>query len=77
MEALLLVAEQDGPQMFARIGIMKATNRHVERVFDTHRFAEMTPDKRPQDRTWMAPVCASRRWITAANILTRCRKPSG
>jgi hypothetical protein len=55
--------------MFARIGIMRAINRHVERVFDssrktsvggsgieegydmklTHRFAEMTPDKRPQD----------------------------
>jgi hypothetical protein len=34
MEALLLVAEQDGPTMFARIGVMKALNRHVERVFD-------------------------------------------
>jgi len=27
MEALLLVAEHDGPPMFARIGIMKALNR--------------------------------------------------
>ena len=34
MQALLLVAEQNGPPMFARIGIMKAINRHVERVFD-------------------------------------------
>jgi dihydroorotase len=34
MQALLLVAEQDGPPMFARIGIMRALNRHVERVFN-------------------------------------------
>jgi hypothetical protein len=37
MEALLLVAEHDGPTMFARIGVMRALNRHVERVFDTSR----------------------------------------
>jgi hypothetical protein len=27
MEALLLVAERDGPTMFARIGVMRALNR--------------------------------------------------
>jgi hypothetical protein len=32
MPALLLVAELDGPELFARIGIMRALNRHVERV---------------------------------------------
>jgi hypothetical protein len=37
MEALILVAEHDGPTMFARIGVMRAINRHVERVFDTSR----------------------------------------
>jgi hypothetical protein len=37
MLALLLVAEYDGPTMFARIGVMRALNRHVERVFDTSR----------------------------------------
>jgi len=37
MQALLLVAEHNGPAMFARIGIMKALNRHVERVFDPSR----------------------------------------
>ena len=37
MEALMLVAEHDGPTMFARIGMMRALNRHVERVFDTSR----------------------------------------
>jgi hypothetical protein len=37
MEALLLVAEHDGPTMFARIGIMGALNRPVERVFNPDR----------------------------------------
>jgi hypothetical protein len=37
METLLLVAEPDGPPMFARIGIMRALNRNVERVFDPSR----------------------------------------
>jgi hypothetical protein len=37
MEALLLVAENDGPTMFARIGMMRGLNRHVERVFDSSR----------------------------------------
>ena len=37
MEALLLVAELDGPPMFARISIMRALNRHVERVFNPSR----------------------------------------
>jgi hypothetical protein len=37
MEALLLVAELDGPPMFARIGIMRALNRGHIREFDTTR----------------------------------------
>jgi hypothetical protein len=37
MEAILLAAELDGPPMFARIGTMRAINRHVERVFDPSR----------------------------------------
>jgi hypothetical protein len=37
MEALLLVAESDGPTMFARIGVMRALNRHVEREFNPSR----------------------------------------
>jgi hypothetical protein len=32
MQALLLVAENDGPAMFARIGVMKALNRNFERT---------------------------------------------
>ena len=37
MEALILVAESGGPAMLARIGVMRALNRHVERVFNPDR----------------------------------------
>jgi hypothetical protein len=37
IEALILVADRGGPTMFARIGVMRALNRHVERVFDPSR----------------------------------------
>jgi hypothetical protein len=40
MEALMLVATRGGPTMLARIGVMRALHRNVERVFtdrkDTH-----------------------------------------
>src|ERR1700682_240601 len=41
IEALMLVVEQNGPTMFARIGVMRALNRHHVREFkpsrkDTH-----------------------------------------
>ena len=48
MVALLLVAEHDGPTMFARIGVMRALNRHVERVFDASR----------KDKHWGRPKLA-------------------
>jgi hypothetical protein len=34
MEALILVAESNGPTMFARIGVMQALNRHHVREFN-------------------------------------------
>jgi hypothetical protein len=37
MEALILVATLGSPTMLARIGVMRALNRHVERVFDASR----------------------------------------
>jgi hypothetical protein len=37
MEALILVATSGGPTMFARIGVMRALNRRVERVFNPDR----------------------------------------
>jgi hypothetical protein len=35
MEALILVATQGGHTRLARIGVMRALNRHVERVFQS------------------------------------------
>jgi hypothetical protein len=37
MEALILVATSGGPTMFARIGVTRALNRHVEREFSPDR----------------------------------------
>jgi hypothetical protein len=37
IEALILVATLGGPTMFARIGVMRALNRHVERVLNRSR----------------------------------------
>ena len=37
MEAPILVATRGGPRMFARIGIMRALNRHVVRKFNPDR----------------------------------------
>jgi hypothetical protein len=37
MEALILVATLGGPTMFASIGIMRALNRNIERVFNPSR----------------------------------------
>jgi hypothetical protein len=37
MEALILVAENGGPTMLARIGFMRALKRHVERLFNSSR----------------------------------------
>ena len=37
VEALLLVVELSGPTMMARIGMLRALNRHVERVFNPSR----------------------------------------
>jgi hypothetical protein len=54
MEALLLVAESDGPTMFARIGVMRALNRHVEREFNPSR----------KDTHWGRRKLARDRWLT-------------
>jgi hypothetical protein len=37
MQALMLVAERDGPTMLARIGVMRALNRGHVREFNTSR----------------------------------------
>jgi hypothetical protein len=37
IESLMLVAEFGKPTMFARIGVMRALNRHAEGVFEPSR----------------------------------------
>jgi hypothetical protein len=37
IEALLMAAEDRGPLMHARIGMLRALNRHVEKVFNPSR----------------------------------------
>jgi hypothetical protein len=50
-EALIMAAEDCGPLMHARIGMLRALNRHVERVFDSSREAEhWGRRKRARDR---------------------------
>jgi hypothetical protein len=50
MEALLLVAEQNGPTMFARIGVMRALNRNVEREFSSRKDTHWGKRKLARDR---------------------------
>jgi hypothetical protein len=48
VEALLLVVELNGPTMMARIGVLRALNRHVERVFDPSRKDEWLKENDPE-----------------------------
>jgi hypothetical protein len=50
MEALLLVAEHNGPTMFARIGVMRALNRHVERVYGSRKETHWGRRRLARDR---------------------------
>jgi hypothetical protein len=64
MQALLLVAEHDGPTMFATIGVMRAPNRNVERVFErkeTHWANRKLARDRPTNRSLTPPLGEHRR----------------
>jgi hypothetical protein len=50
MQALLLVAEYNGPTMFARIGVMRALHRHVERVYGSRKETHWGKRKLARDR---------------------------
>jgi hypothetical protein len=50
VEAMLLVVDNSGPTMFSRIGVMRALNRHVERVFDPSRNHHWKRRKLARDR---------------------------
>jgi len=55
MEALILVATSGGPTMFARMGVMRALNRHIERVFDPSRKEKHWGRRKlARDRNWFA-----------------------
>ena len=41
VEALIMAAEDRGPLMHARIGVLRALNRDVERVFNSSRKARI------------------------------------
>jgi hypothetical protein len=62
MEALILVATLGGPTMFARIGVMRALNRHVERVFDPSR----------KDHHWGRRKLARDRWRRRGRWMAYC-----
>ena len=49
-EALILVATRGGLTMFARIGVMRALNRHVERVFSDRKDTHWGKRKPARDR---------------------------
>jgi hypothetical protein len=48
MQALILIAENGGRTMFACIGVMRALNCHVERVFDPYRKAPHWGKQKPK-----------------------------
>jgi hypothetical protein len=66
MEALILVATLGGPATFARIGVMRALNRSVERIFEPSGKARHCGDARswlgtadrrnPRVRLWIPSV---------------------
>ena len=58
MQALILVAEHNGPTMFARIGMMRALNRHVERVFNPER-----KNTRSRRRRLARDRCTQKEWL--------------
>jgi hypothetical protein len=50
MEALLLVVQGNGPTMFARIGMMRALSRPVERVYGSTKEMHWGRRKLQRDR---------------------------
>ncbi len=59
MESLILVATSDGPTMFARIGIMRALNRHVEREFNPDRKDHHLGTPQAGARSMMLPTAGA------------------
>lgn len=67
----MLVVKLGGPTMFARIGIMRALNRHVERAFDPSRKDKhWGRRKMARDRSRMPAIIAAS--IPTGFALTSC-----
>jgi len=49
IEALLMAAEDRGPLMHARIGVLRALNRNVERVFTDRKDSQWGKRKLKRD----------------------------
>ena len=69
MEALALVAETGGPTMLARIGVMRALNRHVERVFNPDRKDQSLGQAQAEERP-MTSFCLRQHQQSRSETLT-------
>ena len=65
IEALMLVIEQSGPTMFARIGVMRALNRGQVRDFN--------PDGK--DHHWGRRMLTRDLWIATGRSIQESRRP--
>jgi hypothetical protein len=61
-EALIMAAEGRGPLLHARVGMLRALNRNVERVFDTSR-KEKHWGAQAETRRVMADIYDGGEWI--------------
>ncbi|WP_349642759.1 hypothetical protein [Bradyrhizobium lablabi] len=73
MAALMLVA-RGGPTMMARIGVMRALNRHVEREFTSRKISSLGKAQagaRPMKSGWPPPplICPNRNRILLSSTL--------
>jgi hypothetical protein len=64
-EALIMAAEGRGPLLHARVGMLRALNRHVERVFN--------PDRK--DPHWGKRKLARDRWTALQQLIRRTQPP--
>ena len=81
MEALILVATSGGSTMFARIGVMRALNRNVERVFNPDRKesvpAPMAARERRAYDVMRATMNPGRRRALKPNSITNSIRRAG
>ena len=83
IEALIVVADRGGPTMFARVGVMRALNRHVERLFDPSRKERHWGRRKTRTRSMkqeaveVAARVKDERWRHRSNWLASCITSNG